>query len=265
MEFVKMQGLGNDFIFIDRMNGKFTDDPGALAKRLCARGISVGADGLVLLLPSEIADVRMRMFNPDGSEAEMCGNAARCVAKYLFDRGRLSGSSLSVDTPAGIRRMIIQIQNGKMQSASVDMGAPQSLGEVRLPVNGTNAVFHKVSTGNPHAVTWSVWPDDETFFRCGPRIERNPCFPEGANVEFCRILSRDHIEVRVWERGAGATLACGTGATAAFFACRQANLVDASATVTLPGGDLQFELPDDGHVRMTGPAEEIYRAEINNL
>ena len=152
-----------------------------------------------------------------------------------------------------------------MISASVDMGEPRSLGEVTLPVANVNAHFRKVSTGNPHAVTWSIWPDDETFRRFGPRVEHSYQFPEGTNVEFCRIAERDHIEVRVWERGAGATLACGTGATASFFACRQAGLIGNRATVTLPGGDLEFEMLENGHVRMTGPAREIYRAAIDRV
>jgi len=263
MKFIKMHGLGNDFIVVDCMQRPFEADPAAAAVKLCSRRFSVGADGLVLVLSSDKADARMRIFNPDGSEPEMCGNAVRCVARFLYESGYITGNSIGVDTLAGIMYITITAEDGVFTAASVDMGAPRITGEHRIDIDGAAARFTAVSTGNPHAVTWDVWPDDAVFAECGPNIERHSFFPEGTNVEFCRAESRSHARVRVWERGAGPTLACGTGATASFFSGVTAGLLDKKATMSLPGGDLSFEMLENGHVVMTGPAEEAYRGETD--
>ena len=257
-----MHGLGNDFIIIDQYARQTITDPAGLARTLCRRGFSAGADGLVLVLPSEIANARMRIFNPDGSEPEMCGNAIRCVARFLYESGHLPATRMDVETLAGVMRIALSLENGRFRAASVDMGVPEIIGKHVISVGDTDANFTAVSTGNPHAVTWDIWPDDDTFRTAGPLIERHPFFPAGTNVEFCRIESRSHARVRVWERGAGPTLACGTGATATFFAGVQAGLLDDRAVISLPGGDLEFELTADGHAIMTGPAEEAYRGYI---
>lgn len=257
-----MHGLGNDFIVIDQFARQTVKDPEALARQLCPRGLSVGADGLVLVLPSDKAHARMRIFNPDGSEPEMCGNAVRCVAKFLYESGHRPVQHMTVETLAGIMYIDLRIENGVFAAASVDMGAPVITGRHIINLGGKDASFTAVSTGNPHAITRDISPDDASFPEYGPLVERHHFFPNGTNVEFCEILSRDRIRVRVWERGAGPTLACGTGATATFFAAVSDDLVDKKATVTLPGGDLEFELKEDGHVIMTGPAAESYRGTI---
>lgn len=262
MDFIKMHGLGNDFIIIDQFARQTIDNPSELAKKLCARGFSVGADGLVLVLPSEIANARMRIFNPDGSEPEMCGNAIRCMARFLYESGHRPITHMTIETLAGIMDINIRLENGHFAAASVDMGAPACIGEHVISINETAAHFTAVSTGNPHAITWDVWPDDETFRKFGPIVERHEFFPAGANVEFVRIESRTHARVRVWERGAGPTLACGTGATASFFALMRAGLMDTKATISLPGGDLEFEYLENGHAIMTGPAAISYRGNI---
>lgn len=254
-----MHGLGNDFVVLDLLNREPPADPAALAREKCDRHFAVGADGLVLILPSPIADARMRIFNPDGSEPEMCGNAVRCVAKYLFEEGRAREGRVAVETAAGVKDMRVFAKDGRVERVSVDMGTPAETGHAEFLIAGKRAEFMLVSMGNPHAVTYSLFPEKGIFFKYGPRIERNPAFPEGANVEFCEVLDRGHIRVRVWERGAGPTLACGTGAGASFYAGVKTGLIDRRAVVTLPGGDLEYELTDDGHAVMTGPAAEAFR------
>ena len=262
MDFIKMNGLGNDFIIIDQFARETVDDPSALAKKLCARGFSVGADGLVLVLHSDIADARMRIFNPDGSEPEMCGNAIRCVARFLYESGHRPKSHLTVETLAGIMDINIRLENWRFVSASVDMGAPVHIADHTIEIAGKDARFAAVSTGNPHAVTWDVWPDDDIFGKYGPAVERHSIFPAGTNVEFCRLETPTHARVRVWERGAGPTLACGTGAAASFYSGVRAGILEKHAVMTLPGGDLEFEYLDNGHVIMTGPAEVSYRGSL---
>ena len=165
-------------------------------------------------------------------------------------------------TLAGIMKISLRTENGMFIAASVDMGAPAIVGNHMIPAGGADCAFTAVSTGNPHAVTFDLWPDDETFRSCGPMIERHPLFPAGTNVEFCRIESRNYARIRVWERGAGPTLACGTGATATFFAAVSAGLMDNPATMALPGGELEFELLENGHAIMTGPAAVSYNGRI---
>ncbi|MGI6238814.1 MAG: diaminopimelate epimerase [Christensenellales bacterium] len=259
MEFIKMHGLGNDFVVIDCFSQPAPDAPDALARKVCRRRVSIGADGLVLILPAEGADARMRIFNADGTEPEMCGNAIRCVAKWLYESGRAPRTQMAVLTRAGRMEMRLFVQAGDVQAVRVDMGAPEITGASVFQLDGNRAEFQHISVGNPHAVTYAVEPSEEEFQRWGARVSADDAFPSGVNVEFCRVIGKDHIRVRVWERGAGATLACGTGATAAFFAGVKAGLVGERARVTLPGGDLEFEISADGRAFMTGPAEIAFR------
>lgn len=262
MEFTKMHGLGNDFIILDVMDSPAPENPAALAKNLCDRHFSIGADGLVLVSPFPGADAEMLIFNPDGSQAEMCGNALRCVAKFLYESGRVPNETMTVHTLAGMMRISLSVRNSRVESVTVDMGAPKVTGRSEMLIAGEKAEFMHVSTGNPHAVTYSTYPADDVFEKFGPRIERHPIFPNGTNVEFCRLDSPRHITVRVWERGAGPTLACGTGATASFFAGVKAGILESRITASLPGGDLRFEIKKDGHVLMTGPAEYAFTGKI---
>lgn len=262
MDFIKMHGLGNDFIILDVMDSPAPENPARMAKKLCDRHFSIGGDGLVLLGPRKNADAEMRIFNPDGSEAEMCGNALRCAAKYLYESGHVRSLEMTVHTLAGEMLANLSVDGTCVTSVSVDMGIPKIKGRCEILINSLRAEFMLVSTGNPHAVTYSIFPDDDVFEKYGPRIETNPIFPEGTNVEFCRLDSPRHITVRVWERGAGPTLACGTGATASFFAGVKAGILERKITAKLPGGELEFEMTKDGRVIMTGPAETAFRGSI---
>ena len=270
MRFTKMQGAGNDFILpVDSSPAEFT---GETVRRLCDRHYGIGADGVILALPSDVADARMVILNADGSEAEMCGNGLRCLGKFLYDRGVCQKSSMQVETGAGVLSLEIEAEAGVARRVTVDMGAPCFEAE-RIPVAAPgNAItlsaagrvlrFFCVSMGNPHAVTFDLYPDDEEFALLGPQLERDPIFPRGANIEFCR-LEGDGARVRVWERGVGPTLACGTGACAVLAAGALQGLMPRQAVVTLPGGALGVRWGADNHLFMTGPAETVFRGEID--
>ncbi|MDD5557338.1 MAG: diaminopimelate epimerase [bacterium] len=269
MRFTKMQGLGNDFILVDAREG----DP-ALApetvRRLCDRRLGVGADGLLLLLPSASADWRMRVFNADGGEAEMCGNGVRCLASYLGRRGLAGGEELAIETAAGIIRPRIE-----GETVTVDMGRPVLDGEGipcrlagrivgrEVEVGGAARRITCLSMGNPHCVLFVDDLDGCPVATIGPRIEHDPLFPNRVNVGFARVRSPRRIELRVWERGAGETAACGTGACAAAVAGSLNGLTERAVTVRLPGGELAVRYADDGRVFMTGPAEEVFTGEID--
>jgi len=280
INFVKMHGLGNDFILIDCIN-KSLGDPSFLsylAKKLCDRNFGIGADGLILILPSSKADLRMRIFNYDGSEAQMCGNGIRCFAKYAYENKLVSKNKLSVETLAGTIIPELIISDNKILGVKVNMGTPK-LRRREIPMNGedtltvvdevlkinTVQIFKVtcVSMGNPHCITFvndiQSMPVDEI----GPKIENHPLFPEKTNVEFIQILNRKEINFRVWERGVGETLACGTGACAALVASVLNNKTDREATIHLPGGDLDIRWANDGYVYMTGPAESVFKGEMN--
>lgn len=271
MKFYKMNGIGNDFIVIDAFHTRVCN-PSELAKDLCRRGLSVGADGLILLEPTPNADSFMRFYNNDGSQAEMCGNGVRCAAKLTHDLGIASGETVKIETLAGIREIRLQIENGKAIAATVDMGVPIFVPQ-RIPMNapsneftvdldGQTARFFCVSTGTPHAVTFDCYPDGEDFRRFGAKMETHPNFPRKANIDFARIVDRKHVEVRVWERGCGPTLACGTGACAVLTAGVKNGLLDREADVRLPGGTLKICWEENGHIFMTGPAALSYIGEI---
>lgn len=274
MKFTKMQGLGNDYIYIDCFAAT-VDNPAALAPKISNRHFGVGGDGLVLILPSAIAAARMQMFNADGSEAEMCGNAIRCVAKYLYDHRLISQENFEIETLSGIKKITIHTEHSTVRTVRVDMGIP-ILDSQRIPVNtnlpetvhfplavnGRSYNFTAVSMGNPHCVIFVPEISDAMVWEDGPAIEVNPLFPRKTNVEFVQVLSRDLIVMRVWERGSGETLACGTGSCASAVAAMLNSLTDRKVTARLLGGDLEVEWdPADNHVYMTGPAVEVFQGE----
>ncbi|MGE5550767.1 MAG: diaminopimelate epimerase [Bacteroidota bacterium] len=273
MRFVKMHGAGNDYVFVDSLTDP--GDPAELARRISDRHFGVGGDGLVLILPSAAADARMRMFNADGSEAGMCGNAIRCVAKYLFDRGRV-GREPVIETGAGLRHLTMQVDEarGIAVGATVDMGEPsfaagdipmtgeerQVLGE-RLSATGQEFEITAVSMGNPHCVIFVPDVDLVPLSVWGPAIEHHEVFPRRTNVEFVTVVDRANLKVRVWERGSGETLACGTGASASLAAAVMRGLTDRRTAIELPGGNLMLEWKPDGHIYLTGPAVEVFTGE----
>ncbi|PYI54358.1 diaminopimelate epimerase [Paenibacillus flagellatus] len=276
MNFTKMHGLGNDFIVIGG-ESRLPDDAAAQAVRLCDRHFGIGADGLVYALPSERADFMMRIINSDGSEAEQCGNAIRCMAKFVYDNGLTDKTELSIETiGAGVQPVRLRVEDGKVRTVRVDMGAPILEGlavpttvdanpvlNYPVEVDGSEFRFTAVSMGNPHAV---IYVDDAVGFdlhRYGPKLETHPLFPKRINVEFATVRSRTHIDMRVWERGAGPTLACGTGACATLVASVLNGASDRRAVVSLKGGDLEIEWEEtDNRVYMTGPAETVYRGSL---
>lgn len=276
MNFTKMHGLGNDFIVVAGER-QLPDNASELALDLCNRFFGIGADGLVYILPSEKADFRMRIINSDGSEAEQCGNAIRCVAKYVFDNGLTNQEEITIETlGAGVQKVQLTIDGGKVATVRVDMGEP-ILNGLQVPttvdaervinhpieVDGRTFAFTAVSMGNPHCV---IYVDDAVNFELeswGPKLETHPMFPRKINVEFVTVNSRSQADMRVWERGAGPTLACGTGACATLVASVLTGATDREATVSLKGGDLLIEWNEqDNHVYMTGPAAEVFRGTL---
>jgi len=279
IDFVKMHGLGNDFILIDCLNKSLGDSSflSYLTKKLCDRNFGIGADGLILILPSSKADLRMRIFNFDGSEAEMCGNGIRCFAKYAYENKLVSKIKFTVETSAGTITPELIFKDKEISGIIVDMGIPK-LKRREIPMNGedTPVVVDEtlkinpeqafkitcVSMGNPHCVTFVNDVQSIPVDEIGPKIENHSFFPEKTNVEFIQILNKQEISFRVWERGVGETLACGTGACAALVAAVLNNKTDRKATIHLPGGDLDIQWADDGHVYMTGPAELVFKGEM---
>ncbi|HTY13194.1 MAG TPA: diaminopimelate epimerase [Candidatus Omnitrophota bacterium] len=258
LKFIKMQGLGNDFILIDSRSAQLGGiDLPKLAMRACDRNFGIGADGLIIVYPSQKAHYRMQIINPDGSEPEMCGNGIRCFARYVYETDKLKEEVISVETGAGIIiPAVIPGDDGSISTIEVDMGIPKDEGSVELQ----GISFKKISMGNPHAVAFLNDDDFEAIDLAdiGPRIERDAHFKDRTNVEFARVVSDSRIEVKVWERGAGATLACGTGACAVAAAASILGLTGRKVTVYLPGGELDIEWNDDGHLLMRGPAEYVF-------
>jgi diaminopimelate epimerase len=273
MRFTKMHGAGNDYVYVDCFREKPPRDAAALSRAISDRHTGVGSDGLILICPSERADARMRMFNADGSEAEMCGNGVRCVAKYVYDHGIARKSPLTVETGRGVLTLELQVEGGKVRTARVDMGEPILQGEripTTLPGNPpVNVVLPQhgltvscVSMGNPHCVTFVEEITDALVLGVGPGVERDPAFPRRVNVEFVKVNRPDDVTVRVWERGSAETLACGTGACAVAVAGVLTGRTARQVTAHLPGGDLQLLwLESDNHVYMTGPATEVFSGE----
>jgi len=279
INFVKMHGLGNDFILIDCLNKSLGDSLflSYLAKKLCDRNFGIGADGLLLILPSSKADLRMRIFNYDGSEAQMCGNGIRCFAKYAYENKLVSKIKFTVETLAGIITPELIFKDKEISGIKVDMGTPK-LKRREVPMEGKDAptVVNEtlkinseqtfkvtcVSMGNPHCIVFVDDVQSIPLDEIGPKIENHPLFPEKTNVEFIQVLNKQEINFRVWERGVGETLACGTGACAALVASVLNKKTDREATIHLPGGDLDIRWANDKHIYMTGPAELVFRGEM---
>ena len=262
MQFTKMHGIGNDFIVVDGFRYTDIPDPGALSVRMCDRHFGVGADGLIWMVPSDCADARMRIFNSDGSEPEMCGNGLRCAAQFLRDKGIVDKDVMTIETLAGVLTVTF---DGR--GITADMGEPilepalipvySDSNRITLSLHGKKLRFFCVSMGNPHAVTFDLYPSDDDFYRLGPALECHSAFPAKANIEFCRVREGG-IDVRVWERGDGETLACGTGACATLTAAATLGLTPREADVRLPGGTLRITWQPDNHLHMTGPAETVF-------
>ena len=259
MKFTKMQGIGNDYIYVNCFE-ESVRNPEETAKKISDRHFGVGSDGLVLICPDPDADFRMRMFNADGSESEMCGNAARCVGKYVYDRGLTKKTEVSLMTGAGIKILQMRIQDGKTSSVKVNMGIPeiQGIGET-VEANGRTFSFTRVSMGNPHAVIFLDEVEDFDVAGIGTIIEHDPMFPNRTNTEFAKVLSGNRIRMRVWERGAGETLACGTGACATLVAAAASHLTGRKAVLELNGGNLLIEWDETtNHVFQEGPAAFVF-------
>jgi diaminopimelate epimerase len=277
MKFTKMHGLGNDYIYLDGLAQDLSPyDLPRLSQVLSDRRFGVGGDGIILILPSDQADFRMRMFNSDGSEGEMCGNGMRCFAKYVFEHGLTDKTELVIETGAGLIRPALTLVDGEAVSVRVDMGEPR-LTRGEIPMTGDPAapaqnvtvqlpgrayVGHSVSMGNPHCVIFVDEITDAQVLGDGPLLECHELFPRKTNVEFVRVVNDSEVRMRVWERGAGETLACGTGASATAVAAHLAGHCGRRVTVHLLGGDLEIEWAPDNHVYMTGPATEVFSGEV---
>jgi len=273
LPFAKLHGTANDFIYVDARAG-FPGDPAAIARRLCDRRRGIGADGLILLLPSTEADGRMVIYNADGSRAEMCGNGIRGLAKFVYERGLLRKNPLAIETDAGVKTLELHLDGGRVARVTVDMGMPEWRGR-EIPVDADGEVLDRplvvdgrtwsvtcVSMGNPHCV---VFVDDvaglplETL---GPRFEHHPFFPRRVNTEFVRVDGRERLTMRVWERGSGETMACGTGACAVGVAAARTGRSARRVTVTLPGGPLEIDWRSDDRVLMTGDAVAVFDGQV---
>ena len=288
MRFTKMHGIGNDYLYVNGFVERLPRDPGETSRRIADRHFGVGADGLIFILPGDVADVRMRMFNKDGSEGEMCGNGIRCVAKYAYERGLSKSNPMRVETGRGVLMLQLHVEAGKVEHVTVNMGRPvfeSSKVPVDIPVervidypmpnddprdvipawwevSGLDARMTCVNTGNPHVV---LFCDDVTkvpLEQVGPELESHRIFPARANVHFAQVISRDEVRMRTWERGSGVTLACGTGASAVCAAAVITNRTNRKLLTHLPGGDLTIEWREsDDNIYMTGPATEVFSGE----
>jgi diaminopimelate epimerase len=274
MRFTKMQGTGNDYVYVDCFAQPIPPQLDSLAQRISDRHFGVGSDGLILICPSPQADAQMRMFNADGSESEMCGNGVRCVAKYVYDHGICRNETLRIETGRGILTLKLQIAGARVERVNVDMGEP-ILESARIPtslpgspvvnaelkVAGRTLCVTCVSMGNPHCVTFVDQLSDDWVLGMGPQIETDPHFPRRVNAEFIEVLSPSEVRMRVWERGAGETLACGTGACAVCVAGVLSGRTERKILAHLPGGDLELQWAENGHVHMAGPAVEVFSGE----
>lgn len=275
MKFTKMHGCGNDYVYVNCFEEKI-ENPSETARLVSDRHFGIGSDGLILICPSDKADFRMAMYNLDGSEGKMCGNGVRCIAKYVYDHHLTDKTQISLETLGGIKYLDLNIKDGKVETVTVDMGAP-ILTPSEIPVNipkeqavdepvdidGKEWRITCVSMGNPHAV---VFVDDTASLKLeqiGPLFEKHPLFPEQVNTEFVHVIDRHTVDMRVWERGSGETLACGTGACATAMACILTGQTDNEVLVHLVGGDLLIEYDAEKNtVFMTGPATEVFSGEI---
>ena len=276
MKFTKMQGLGNDYVYVNCFK-ETIENPPEMAKKVSNRNFGIGSDGLIMINPSDVADFEMEMYNADGSRSEMCGNGILCVVKYVYDYGLTEKEHISVETLAGIKYLDLTVEDGKVKLVKVDMGNPE-LVPANIPivadgdrvidepinVNGTEYRMTGVSMGNPHAVVYVEDVKGLDIEKIGPAFENHERFPNRVNTEFVKVLDQNTVEMRVWERGSGETMACGTGACAVAVACILNGLTEDKVTVKLLGGDLQIEWDKEADkVYMTGPAEVSFDGEIN--
>lgn len=271
MRFTKMHGAGNDYVYVNCFEEKLPGDVAELAIKVSDRHFGIGSDGLIVICPSETADARMRMFNADGSESEMCGNGLRCVAKFVYDHGICRREKFRLETGAGIKDVELEIVDGRARRVRVNMGEP-ILEAARIPttlpgspvvnaalaVGGQRLAVTCVSMGNPHCITFVDRLSDDWVLGLGPQIEKHPAFPRRVNAEFVEVLSPTELRMRVWERGSGETLACGTGACAVCVAGALAERSSRKVLMHLVGGDLELEWAADNRVYMTGPAVEVF-------
>jgi len=266
-----MHGLGNDFVLVNGFREKIEGDMGELARRICDRRFGIGSDGLIFLLPSDVADIKMRMFNPDGSEAEMCGNGIRCLARLAYEEGLVQGTVIRVETLAGIVVPELILEGDKVSRVRVDMGEPKllrreisMLGEgdtaIEIPLEVEGEIWEAtcLSMGNPHCVIFVPRIEEAPVTELGPKLEHHPLFPQRTNVEFIQIQNPREIKMRVWERGAGETLACGSGACAAAVASALTGRTEREVVVHLPAGDLHIDWAANNHVFMSGPATRVF-------
>ena len=278
MKFTKMHGIGNDYIYINCFSEK-VDNPEKLAVILSKYHFGIGADGIVLICPSEKCDFRMRMFNADGSEGKMCGNAVRCIGKYVYEKGLTDKTKITLETLSGVKTLDLFLKDGKVFEVSVDMGCADFLCK-NIPViydeekmigksvviGGEEVVATCVSMGNPHCVIFGGDPDGLDLLKIGPNFENDPVFPERVNTEFVKVIDKNTLKMRVWERGSGETLACGTGACAVTAAAVLNGIcdIDKEITVKLTGGDLKITYKSDGHLIMRGPASFVFDGIISS-
>ena len=276
MKFTKMQGLGNDYVYVNCFEEKI-ENPPAVARYVSDRHFGIGSDGLIMINPSEVADFEREMYNADGSRGEMCGNGIRCVAKYVYDYGLTDKTQISVETLGGIKYLDLTVEDGKVVLVKVDMGKPELKSDlipiisenekvIDEPIEVDGQVYHMtgVSMGNPHTVIYVDDVKNLDLEKIGPKFENHERFPKRINTEFVHCIDRNTVEMRVWERGSGETLACGTGACAVAVASILNNLTDTRVTVKLLGGDLQIEWDrEKNHVFMTGPAKVVFDGVID--
>ena len=271
IKFTKMQGLGNDYVYMDAIHQKIENES-SLAQFVSNRHFGIGSDGLILICKSDIADFKMRMFNSDGSEAEMCGNGIRCVGKFVYDKGLTDKTTVTIETLAGIKTLELNTKDGKVETVKVDMGEPilnpkeipvisdeEPVKNLMLEAEGRKFKFTCVSMGNPHAITEVEDTEKFDVEKYGKVLEVDKAFPNKTNVEFIQIVDKNHVKMRVWERGAGETLACGTGACATAVACYLNGKTDRNVEVELLGGKLFIEWNEENnHIFMTGPAVTVF-------
>lgn len=274
IKFTKMQGAGNDYIYVNTIKFPLTE-PEELSKKWSAYHTGIGSDGLVLIGKSDKADFSMRIFNADGSEAMMCGNASRCIGKYLYENKMISKEEVTLETRSGIKRLELHITDGIVEKVTVDMGIPIWKNEMQIKTPTGGLVFGNinvdgkeycgtfVSMGNPHFVIFTPDVMNVDLLSIGSKIEKNPLFPERVNVEFAQVIDDDSIRMRVWERGSGITMACGTGACATLAAASINKLIKRKSRIIMDGGILDIEWSlKDSHIYMTGPATKVFEGEI---
>ena len=276
IKFTKMQGLGNDYVYMDAIHQKIENES-SLAQFVSNRHFGIGSDGLILICKSDIADFKMRMFNSDGSEAEMCGNGIRCVGKFVYDKGLTDKTTVTIETLAGIKTLELNTKDGKVETVKVDMGEPilnpkeipvisdeEPVKNLMLEAEGRKFKFTCVSMGNPHAITEVEDTEKFDVEKYGKVLEVDKAFPNKTNVEFIQIVDKNHVKMRVWERGAGETLACGTGACATAVACYLNGKTDRNVEVELLGGKLYIEWNEENnHIYMTGPAVTVFEGMLD--